>query len=266
MIRKLSTIVMETMTSINKTQTKTKVNYFGFFILYCFLFFGCATKELTARQIVEKSVEVHGSIDSWRNVKELSFDKETTLFLEDGSVEEKTDQFQLFRLQPSLFGKIEWEDDNNDVVVIYDSEKTSKTINDSVISSSDELEKAKNSFFAAQYVIVQPFALLDEGVELALKGQVDLGDKKAYEIGVKYVNDTDTSNKWSYFFDTESFEVIANKVELSDHTSWVDNLTFDTTSEFIFNAHRKSYRLNKAGEKTYLRAEYNYSNYKVIFK
>jgi len=244
---------------------KTKVLRFGFFIMTSLVFISCQDKVLSVRQIVEKSIEAHGGLDSWNNVKQFSFDKETTLFYEDGSLELKTDQFQLFRLQPSLFGKIEWEHDANDIVITYDN-KVSKSINDSIITSSDELEKAKNSFFAAQYVIVQPFALLDEDVELTLKGQVDLGERKAYEVSVKYANDTELSNKWSYFFDTQTFEVIANKVELSDHTSWVENLTFDTTSEFKFNAHRKSYRLNNAGEKTYLRAEYYYSNFEVVFK
>jgi len=201
---------------------KTKVLRFGFFITASLAFISCQDKVLSARQIVEKSIEAHGGMDTWKNVKQLSFDKETALFFEDGSVEVKTDQFQLFRFQPVLFGKIEWESDANDIVITYDNEKIYKAINDSIITSSDELERAKNSFFAAQYVIVQPFALLDKDVELTLKGQIEIENKKVYEISVKYPSDTEASNKWSYFFDTESFEIIANKVELSDHTSWVE--------------------------------------------
>lgn len=256
----------EIMTNNKQKNTKAEVIYFGFFVLFCVFLISCSNKKLTAEEIVLKSIEAHGGLDSWNNIKQLSFDKETTLFFEDGSVEIKTDQFQLFGFQPILFGKIEWESNANDIVITYNEEEVSKTINDSIITSSDELERAKNSFFAAQYVIVQPFALLDQGVELTLKGKIEIENRKAYEISVKYPNDTKESNKWAYFFDTVSFEVIANKVELLDHTSWVENLTFETASEFKFNAYRKSYRLNEAGEKTYLRAEYNYSNYNVLFK
>ena len=66
-------------------------------------------------------------------------------------------------------------------------------------------------------------------------------------------------------FDTETYEVVANKVVLKDHTSWVENLSFNSETDFKFNAKRKSYRLNEAGEKTYLRAEYYYSNFSVIY-
>lgn len=245
---------------------KTEVIYFGFFMIIGVILTNCNSKELSAKEIIFKSVEAHGGIDLWNNVKQLSFDKETTLFLEDGSVEIKTDQFQLFRFQPSLFGKIEWEDDANDFVLTYDDNKISKSINDSIITLETELAKAENSFFAAQYVIMQPFALLEDKVQLTLNGVEIIEEKKVYSISVKYENDTDDSNKWTYFIDANTFEVLYNKVELSDHTSWVENLTFNTESEFKFNAHRKSYRLNDAGEKTYLRAEYFYSNFEVYFK
>lgn len=251
------------MKSINR-YLKTEVISFGFFIAIASPFFSCQVEQLTAKQIIEKAVEAHGGLASWNNIEQLSFDKETTLFNEDGSIEIKTDQFQLFRTKPKLFGKIEWENNGEDIVIVYDNEQVSKTINDSIITSEEELIKAKNSFFAAQYVIVQPFALLDDNVELKLNGVENIEGKNVYSILVKYENDTEDSNKWTYYIDTNTFEVLFNKVELSDHTSWVENLTFDTETGFKFYSHRKSYRLNDKGEKTYLRAEYFYSNFSVI--
>jgi len=256
---------MTQMKVINK-YLKTEVISFGFFIALISIFFSCQVEQLTAKQIIEKAVETHGSLDAWNNIEQLSFDKETTLFNEDGSIEIKTDQFQLFRPKPKLFGKIEWESNGKDIVIVYDNEQVSKIINDSIITSEDELEKAKNSFFAAQYVIVQPFALLDNNTELTLNGVEDIEGKNVYSISVKYESDTEDSNKWTYYIDTNTFEVLFNKVELSDHTSWVENLTFNTETDFKFYSHRKSYRLNKKGEKTYLRAEYFYSNFNVSYK
>jgi hypothetical protein len=57
--------------------------------------------------------------------------------------------------------------------------------------------------------------------------------------------------------------MVANKVILKDHTSLVENITFDTSTDFIFNQSRKSYRLNDTGDKIYLRATYFYDNFKT---
>lgn len=243
---------------------KTGVISFGFFVLLSVVVFGCQNKEeLTAKQIVERSVEAHGGMEHWNKLKQLSFDKTTSLFNDDGSLESKVEQFQLFQFHPNLFGKIEWEHNGSDLSIIFEDGKIEKYINDSLITNSKELQAAKNSFFAAQYVVCQPFELLNEGVQLENSGIVILDEKTVYQIDVSYPEDTATSNKWSYLIDTETFEIIANKVELLDHTSWVENLSFDTASGFKFNAHRKSYRLNEKGEKTYLRAAYYYSNFSV---
>ena len=211
--------------------------------------FSCQTEQLTAEQIIEKAVEAHGGMETWNNIEQLSFDKETTLFNEDGTVEVKTDQFQLFRPRPKLFGKIEWENEGEDIVIVYDNNKVSKSINDSIITSEEELANVESTFFAAQYVIVQPFALLNDNAQLKLNGIENFEGKNVYSISVKYENDTETSNKWTYFIDTNTFEVLFNKVELADHTSWVKNLTFDTETDFKFYSHRKSYRLNEKGGK-----------------
>ena len=248
------------------TYRKTEVLRFGFLMLICLIFMGCQDAELSAKDIIERSIDAHGGLSNWENIKQLSFDKETTLFKEDGSVELSTDQFQLFQPRPKLFGKIEWEDADSDILVMFDQGQVSKTINDSIVQDENELAKARNSFFAAQYVVHQPFALLDEGVMLSLDGIETINEKNAYAISVSYPEDTADSNKWTYYIDAETFLVVANKVVLKDHTSWVENLTYNEDTDFIFNAHRKSYRLNEAGEKTYLRAEYFYSSYSVLYQ
>ena len=69
-----------------------------------------------------------------------------------------------------------------------------------------------------------------------------------------------------YYFDVKTFQMIANKVILQDHTSFVENITFDTTTDFIFNQSRKSYRLNDNGDKTYVRATYFYDNFKTEYQ
>ena len=98
-----------------------------------------------------------------------------------------------------MFGKIEWEHDGNDIMIIYDDGKVTKTINDSLVTSSNELAKAESSFFAAQYVVNQPFALFYKNAELTLNGKVQVEGREAYVISVIYDGDTENSNKWSYY-------------------------------------------------------------------
>jgi hypothetical protein len=257
---------MTMMRTTSKIIYKAGIKNFGFFILLALISFGCNSEEkLTADQIVTKAIETHGGIENWKEVKQVSFDKETTLLLEDGSIQIKTEQFQLFQFKPQLFAKIEWEMNGEDHLMIYEDGKVSKRVNDSIITSTEDLDRAESAVFAAQYVISQPFDLLNENVTLTYLGVEEIEDKQAHVIAVNYDGDDNNSDKWSYYVDVETFEIVANKVELTDHTSWVENLTFDTETDFKFNAHRKSYRLNEAGEKTYLRAEYFYTNFSVQY-
>ena len=69
-----------------------------------------------------------------------------------------------------------------------------KFINDSLITNTVALQKAKNSFNAALYVIRQPFNFLNKN--------------------------TETSEKWFSYFDVNNFKMIGNKVMLKDHTQF----------------------------------------------
>jgi hypothetical protein len=101
---------------------------------------------------------------------------------------------------------------------------------------------------------------------LTYLGIVNLGNKKVHEVKVASKEDTAVSDKWFYYFDVKNFKMLANKVILKDHTSFVENATLDTTTRFIFNQSRKSYRLNDVGKKTHLRATYFYDNFKTAFQ
>lgn len=227
-----------------------------------FFIFSCK-KELTAKEIVEASIEHHGGLDHWNKLKELSFEKTTTLFYEDGSVESHSVQNQTFTFNPRPVYKLKHKQDTATVSLIWDDEYVHKMVNGFPVQDSTEIEKARNSILAAHYVIKQPFDLVSDNAELELKGDTLLGNKRAFEVAVEYAGDTPISDRWSYFIDAETFEVLANKVILQDHSSWVENLTFDTSTGFKFNAHRKSYRLDSIGKKAYLRAEYFYKDFRA---
>ena len=248
---------------LTKQFIKTGVLCFGFFILY-----GCQNKQkLTAENIIQRSIDAHGGLEKWNSIEALEFDKKTTLFLEDGSIEIATDQHQYFTLRPEVKGSI--QDLNYDGMSRFDYKRNSIWVveNDSVrpVEEPSELMKIENSFFAAYYVACKPFDLLNKNSKLSYSEDKEVNGKLCHIVEVSYEGDTSDADKWSYLIDSETFEVLANKVVLKDHTSWVENLRFDTSTGFKFNAHRKSYRLNAQGQKTYLRAEYFYSNFKVTY-
>lgn len=248
---------------MTKQILKTGVISFGFFML-----FACDQKEApTAESIMKRSIEAHGGLDTWQAIESLEFDKKTTLFYEDGTIEKASNQHQYFTFRPEVSGSI--QDLNIEGVSRFDYKKNLIRIidNDSVRPVNDpaEIEQLTNSFFAAYHVACKPFDLLNENTILTYSGDRELDGRSCHVIDVSYKGDGPDADKWSYIIDAETYEVKANKVVLADHSSWVENLTFDTSTDFKFNAHRKSYRLNDAGEKTYLRAEYFYSNFKVTY-
>lgn len=247
-----------------KKLLKAEIFYFGFFILLSF--FGCSkTSNLSAREIVEKSIETHGGIVNWKNVKTLSFNKTTILFKEDGAIETKIEQKQSFQLQPEFKGEISWIENNAKHYISFDGKEAKKTINDSLVFSKIELQNVKNSIIAAHYVVSQPFKLLEENTILKYNGEERLDKKRVHAIAVGYSNDTETSDEWTYYFDVETYKLLANKVIHKPTASLIKNLDFNSETGLTFNAHRKSFTLDSLQQIKYLRAEYFYENFKVTY-
>ena len=247
--------------------TRPETLRFGFFTLLAILIISCQQpqEKNLALEIVEKGVEAHGGLEAWKAINTLSFDKTTMLFLEDGSIERRIDQRQTFQLNDTLRGSIRGLKTSTDVGYDYDDGIFFRVENDSTwqVTDQKEIDALSYSFFAAHYVICQPFELLSDNAELTYGGETKIGERQCHIVNVTYKNDGENADKWSYIFDAETNELVANKVVLSDHTSWIENLTFDATTGIKFNEQRKSYRLDENGNKLYLRAEYFYSNYSI---
>jgi hypothetical protein len=244
-----------------KSYKKVQVILLGFLIFT--VISSCKNETLSAYQIIEQTVETYGGLENWNSIKQLSFDKDVTLFLEDRSVQRHTNQFQLFQFNEP-FGKIEWDENEIAHQIIYEGNNFTKIENDSVINAPDTSPLVSKAFFASEFVIKQPFDLLRDEVILTREKDTLINRKNHYVISVAYENELPDADRWYYVIDQETNYILANKVVLTDHTSWVENLTYDETTDFVFNHHRKSYRLNEKGEKKYLRAEYFYTDYDVI--
>ena len=245
---------------------KTEVLHFGFFICFSLSLLSCNSKRITAQEIVQKSIEAHGGVEVWNKLKHLEFDKTTILYTKEGIVEKEIEQHQMFLLKPSLEGallsKIPKQDE-----LYYHGNAFSKVINDSVymVTDSSEIEAVKNAFFAAHFVVSQPFKLQDHTVVLDYIGVEKLDNINVYVLDVSYSTDGENSDQWTYYFDVETYQLVANKVKHHSNVSLIKNVSFNTETGLTFNAHRQSYTLLD-NDNTFLRAEYFYTNFKAQFE
>ena len=111
--------------------------------------------------------------------------------------------------------------------------------------------------------MAQPWKLLDKGGKLIYEGKKTLENgTEVASIRVDYGPDADT---WWYYFDSKSFEMLGNEVLLKDHRSRIYDLSSEQVEKMIFHGNRESWRVDEAGKRLFLRAEYRYSNYELQY-
>lgn len=238
----------------------------SFLVLILALFGSCKpSPEKEAKAFLEKSIAAHGGLEAWNRISSLKFRKWTRLLNEDGSIESELDQWHEFRFQPYFEGKITWTKDSIKHVSSWDGSKMSYFMGDNEIKNESFLATKKKDFDAAFFAVAQPWKLLDEGTKLFYEGQKIL--EKGNQVEVVRVEYGPEADIWWYYFDPVTFEMIGNEVQLKDHRSLVNNLSFEAVEGFILHGKRESWRVNDKGKKLFLRAEYRYSDYEIsIYK
>jgi len=218
--------------------------------------------EQKAKEILEKSIEAHGGQEAWDQIELLKFRKKTKLLLEDGTIESETDQWIQFRMKPFFEGSISWTSDSVEHVSTFDGTQMKYTMGGNSVQNPDFLKSKKKDFDAAYYVIAQPWKLLqDENATLTYEGQKKLDTGKLAEsVRVNYGPDDDI---WWFYFDPVSFEMLGNEVQLKDHRSYIENNSMVTAGSFLFYGERTSFRMDENGNKLYVRAAYEYSDFEI---
>ena len=230
------------------------------------LLFSCQKTELTAEQILSKSLEAHGGMSTWEQIDSISFHKKTILRTREGVKEKEINQHQAFYLGDGFNGQILSYGDPQIVYSFKDGEYAIKKGDSSIILNDVEKQSVKATFNSAYYVASQPFQLKESNAHLILKKDTVINDRKNYVLDISYLGDTSTSDQWTYFFDAETFLITSCRVKHNTRVSFIENLVYDTYTPFVFNAERESVFLKKDGAKDYLRASYYYSDYRVVFK
>ncbi|CAI8434199.1 MAG: Uncharacterised protein [Flavobacterium sp. SCGC AAA160-P02] len=228
--------------------------------------FSCQEIQLSAKQILSRSIEAHGGLSNWEQVDSISFHKKTTLYTREGLKEKEINQHQAFYLGDGFNGRIFSYGDPQIVYSLKDGEYAMTKGDSSIILNDVKKQSLKTMFNSAYYVISQPFHLKESNANLILKKDTVINDRKTYVLDISYLGDTSTSDNWTYFFDAETFLITSCRVKHKTTVSYIKNLVYDTNTPFVFNAERESVFLNNDGTKDYVRASYLYSDYRVVLK
>ncbi|MDX5340133.1 MAG: hypothetical protein LPK25_13990, partial [Cyclobacteriaceae bacterium] len=82
-------------------------------------------------------------------------------------------------------------------------------------------------------------------------------------IRVDYGPDSDI---WWYYFDQNTYLMAGSEVQLKDHRSLVYDLEEENAGGLKLHGKRESWRIDDQGERLFLRAEYQYSDYTITPK
>jgi hypothetical protein len=241
-----------------------RYSFFIFAVLFSFLI-SCSNRDKHAVSIIEKSIEAHGGKEAWEKAQTISMVRDLWLFDEDGNVESHARQENEFRLKPYFEAKMSWEKDSIQHRVIFDGLKTQYWMGGNEIQNEGFLQSKKRDIDAAFYVLTKPFDLLGESKNLTYEGRSELSGGISVET-VKVVDgDPEDPNVdiWWYYFDPQSFEILAYKVKTTDHYSLVYNQGWDKSTGIVLPAKRESFRVDALGNHLYRRALYAYGMYSI---
>jgi len=217
-------------------------------------------------QVIDRAIEWAGGMERWRSLKQLTYQKRSRLLYENGQVEYDITQLHDYTFSPSLLMNINWDTEAGQNKMVHSDTVSYKLLNDSLISQGN---KIRESAFSALYVIGMPFKLKDPGIHLSYEGQQIFQGRtadiiKATYSPVKYKNHS-TSDDWWYYFDAENSAFLGCKVYHYPTYALIENIAFHEVEDMKFQKRRMSYRCDSLGNKQFLRAEFWYEDYDLVF-
>ena len=234
------------------------------FLVMLLAFTACTpSPEQQALDLLDKSIAAHGGKEGWENLKGIKFQKWTRMLDAEGNVESELDQLHAFRFSPRFEGKISWRKDSISHLMSWDGAVFRYQMGENEVVNPDFLASKKKDFDAAFYTVAQPWKLLDKGGKLIYEGKKTLENGTEVEsIRVDYGPDSDT---WWYYFDSTTHLMLGNEVQLKDHRSLVYDLATEQGGQLFFHGKRESWRVDDSGKRLFLRAEYRYSNFELVY-
>lgn len=224
-------------------------------------------KDEKVKTLLTKSMQRTGGLENWESINKLHFKKYFALYDSLGNTENSVNQIHQHTYYPDQDIYINWKKDSSTYQIHSLNENVKRTI-DGKLDSNATKTSLINTIRSATFVMSIPFNLLDPGVVFEYKGFDTLEDGKEVEVlqadyDPQKHNNHSTKDIWWFYFDKDEHHLIGYMVQHADHYSYVKNLSFEKINGFIFPKVRKSWRVNKNREILYLRAEYEYSDFKI---
>ena len=224
-------------------------------------------KQPTALEVVEKGIEMAGTMEKWKNITSLQYTKKSRLLLENGDVESDVTQRHHYVYRPDKSVRISWAVGKDSFLIVHTDSTSQKFKNDSLIDQGASVKSTVNS---ATYVLGMPFKLLDKGTILAYDGLKSFNKKDTvHAVNATYSPEQhknhSTQDEWWYHFDKNTGAFVGSMVYHAPTYALIENLSMSTEKGLTFPKHRKSYRCDADGNKVFLRAEFWYSDYSIEF-
>ncbi|MGB2245456.1 MAG: DUF6503 family protein [Flavobacteriaceae bacterium] len=210
--------------------------------------------EESAEEIIQKSIKAHGFSPQ---KTPISFTKSSQLYFRNGSLEKSTHQKHQIAWSPFSY-QITEKTAQGTMVITQRNDQYSVEINGKAITDTIGVQNAKNALKAAFFVFWQPAKLRDKKAKFRYLGKKKLiHEKMVNAIEVYYPKSTST-DKWEFYFDTESYLNIGYSVKHKGRWSLILNDAFHREHRPILVKERRSFLIDSTNNSTVLRATYAY--------
>jgi len=218
-------------------------------------------------KVLQKAFAASGGFDRYQNLKSLSYKKRTKLYLPDGSIESDITQYHEYTISPELSATIFWMKDGHRHSIKYEDGIGQKYVDGQLVA--DGSKSATSSFLSAHYVLFMPFKLSDDYVQLSYLGQDqqsghDVDVIKAVYSPSKHKSHS-TNDIWWYYFDARTGAYVASMVYHEPTFALIENTRQNTDLPLVMNTYRISHRVDSERNKEYVRGEFFYEDYEMIF-
>lgn len=219
-----------------------------------------------AKRLLEKAIAGSGGWEAWEQQQRFAFQKDYSLYLENGKVESAAVQQHEYNFGEPLSVNIAWEADKDKHTITFAKGEAIKWKN-GLRDSSYAAQRAMNTVLSSTFVMRLPYNLVDPTAKMSYDGikKITMGDRE-YTVETLIVTydptkheNHSTPDTWWLNFDKNTGALLSYEVQHADHISGVENLSTQQVDGLLMPLERKSYRLNSDGSRQYLRAAYKYS-------
>ncbi|MDQ3199459.1 MAG: hypothetical protein M3Q46_09815 [Verrucomicrobiota bacterium] len=225
-------------------------------------------QELTADQLVDKSIAHAGGWDAWMKTRSIQFRKTIVRYEPDGKVKETRVQYHKYLLHPSPMMRIDWEMNGSKGIMINDGRTAKKYANGKEMTAQEEINSARGNTFGSHYVFCMPFKLNDDGTHLENAGITTLADgtvvQKVRTTYVQGAGDAGGMHTWTYMFDPQTGRLAANHLEYAPGKfDWTEYFDEKPVGAMLLSTKRVGYGADANGKVGPKRSDTTYDEIKI---